>query len=136
MAIEGTEEKAAETFENIKNIIDRNISHQPFSLIIQKIAGISSSSFRNYIQNGNRRGRISLYTCKNLSKFSGIPIDVFAGKEEFTAKHKEKFKKRLKEEFSEEADNDDKIISDFVELMSERIADKVIKKIERRQKNV
>ena len=100
-ASEGFTEEAAQTFTEIKSIIDEVAKSSPLDEVTHKIAGVSASAFRNYIQkNGAQRGRISAFTCMNLSEYSGIPYEVFCGSQPFTSEFKESFRQTLINDFS------------------------------------
>lgn len=100
-ASEGFTEEAAQTFTEIKSIIDEVAKSSPIDEVTHKIAGVSASAFRNYTQkNGAQRGRISAFTCLNLSEYSGIPYEVFCGRQTFTSEFKDIFKQILINDFS------------------------------------
>jgi len=100
-ASEGYIEMAAQTFREIKAIIDEVA--KPYSLddVTRKIARVSASAFWSYIKKSSPQyGRVTVYTCMNLAQYSGIPYEVFCGRESFTEEYKEKFRNILMKDFS------------------------------------
>jgi hypothetical protein len=100
-ASEGYTEQTAQTFQEIKAIIDEVAAQFSLDEVTRKIASISASAFCNVIEKDSpQRGKISVFTCLNLSQYSGIPFEVFCGRQPFTELHKEKFRNALMRDFN------------------------------------
>ena len=97
-ATEGNTE-AALNYSELKDIIS-NATQIPFKVVIERIAGISSSTFYGYVsKTPSKRGHISLYTCNNLSNYFGISEDVFLGKRTISKNEKEIIIRKIKNDF-------------------------------------
>lgn len=94
----GHESSAAERVKDINSIIKNN-SNAPLKAVIQKIAKISTGAWYNYFSKGPMRGKISNVTAAALKSFFKLPEEVFTGKGEFTAEHREAIASKIKEEF-------------------------------------
>lgn len=145
-ASKGSTEDAAKTFTKIREIIDEVAKSSNLEEVTQKIASISASTLRNYIQvNGPQRGRISAFTCQNLSQYCGVPFDVFAGKEPFSEEYQKMFRKALIRDFSPESKHTSQqqalpkkdefdfkgmTVSELLDYFSDIVAAKVVEKLQ------
>jgi nitrate reductase alpha subunit len=108
-ASEGHIEQAAQTFREIKAIIDEVAKKYTFDDVTRKIARISASAFWSYIKKSSPQyGRVTVYTCMNLAQYSGVPYEAFCGREPFTENYKEKFRNVLIKDFSPKIEEKEK----------------------------
>ncbi len=99
-ATQGREMEAASRYKEFKDIIISNIERPyTFSEVIEEIANIKAGSFYNYISNKKQKGRVSLYTVKQLADFFDLPVGVFDCSMPFTAQHKETMISKLQKSF-------------------------------------
>ena len=101
---EGYEEKIAERYREIKELIQKNTSIS-FEKAIQIIGGVSKGTWYNYISKGKQRGRVSKHTVNRLSEFSELPEKIFTGEKDFTEKDKEVFVLKIKEKLNINSEN-------------------------------
>lgn len=94
----GHESIVAERIQEINNIIKSNTA-ATVKDVVSKIVHVSMAAWYNYFSKGDLRGRISKVTVTELKNFFGLPEDVFTGKGEFTAKHREIIAAKIKERF-------------------------------------
>jgi hypothetical protein len=99
-ASEGYTEQAAQTLQEIKALIDEVAIQSSLDEVTRKIASISASAFRKLMDKESPQcGRISVFTCRNLSRYSGIPFEVFCGRQPFTEEYKNRMKDSLRRDF-------------------------------------
>lgn len=96
---EGMEFEAVERYIEIRDIISKN-SDKSFRDIIGEIAEISSGTYYNYIGNSQKRGKISLYTAKNLSNYFKLPLGIFDCTEEFTMEAKQRIAEVIRSKYT------------------------------------
>lgn len=94
----GHENTVAERMQEINDIIKSNTT-ATVKDVVSKIVHVSMAAWYNYFSKGDLRGRISKVTATELKNFFGLPEDVFTGKGEFTAKHREIIAAKIKEKF-------------------------------------
>lgn len=94
----GHEAAVAERIKEINNIIKKNTS-APLKAVINKISKVSMGAWYNYFSKGPLRGKISNVTAAALKNFFELPEEVFTGKVEFTAEHREAIASKIKDEF-------------------------------------
>ncbi len=94
----GHENTVAERMQEINDIIKSNTT-ATIKDVVSKIVHVSMAAWYNYFSKGDLRGRISKVTATELKNFFGLPEDVFTGKGEFTAKHREIIAAKIKEKF-------------------------------------
>lgn len=108
-ASEGYIEQAAQTFQEVKAIIDEVAKTYLLDDVTRKIARVSASAFRSYIKKSSPQcGRVTVYTCMNLAQYSGVPYEVFCGRQPFTEHYKEQFRNALIKDFSPELEEKEK----------------------------
>ncbi len=94
----GHENTVAERMQEINDIIKNNTTANVKD-VVSNIVNVSMAAWYNYFSKGDLRGRISKVTATELKNFFGLPEDVFTGKGEFTAKHREIIADKIKERF-------------------------------------
>lgn len=95
----GYEETVVSNYIRLKEIIISN-TNVPFKDVISQIGKITASTYYGYISKvPAKRGRVSLFVVKNLSKYFNIPVEIFTGKISMNIDYEQIISSKIKKDF-------------------------------------